>query len=1418
MSFKRSCILVLGMHRSGTSALTRTLNLLGASVPLSLMPASDDNEAGFWESSRLMEVNDALLDAAGSRWDDWLPFDAMRMPAGKLQEFEARLADVVKDEFGDVPLIVLKDPRISRFTPVYLQVLASMGFDVYCMHITRNPHEVAQSLARRDAMPPAKAALLWLRHGLDAELATRGQNRAFLTYDTLIEDARSTASRLADWLGAAGMAPDEAAFDKVAANIRPDLRNHAHSDGRLAGNDDNLSELLVDTYRALSDLEADPVLPDAQARLDACRDRLDNAADVTGAAVRALEVQLAEERQKLSAVEVQLAEERQKLSALEVQLAERERQLEAVRDSQEEMEGAFVKLRGELDRLALDSYENKMLRQRITKLLRSPLVSVGDNIRFRVAHRASRLLEKVAPKTSRKYARSAAKRDPKRFMVSVTLAQPQPVEVLKYSKDYIPGEGTTPLVIVPFEQRLIAHRPPVRLAVVLHLYHVDQAETFRKALSVIPVSFSLFISTDTDEKAAQLHAIFAGGPTGHIEIRVVPNRGRDIAPKLVTFAEIYDSQDLILFLHSEKSEHNLDILSGWRYFIMDALIGSAETAESILDAFAAAPDLGMVAPPNLPQIREFMDWNINFGDCRILAQRMGIALSVDSPLDFPSGSMFWARSAALRPLLEAEICLEDFPEEAGQTDGTFAHAVERMFFYSCEKAGFRWVHAGSMEHLAEQDRPLNVRDRKDLDWTISDQMPALLLPGLRPMTQPEMDPSVRLDRIKADFRAQCVDGLDRFLTSGATLCFPDPGTSPKLSIVLVLYNQAELTLHCLEALQRDAGTAIEIIIFDNGSSDDSGLLLERLEGVKIIRNDENLHFLRGVNRAALEATGEFLLLLNNDARVLPGTIPAAIARLEAEADIGAVGGPIVLLDGMLQEAGSIVFREGSCLGYGRGRDPGLAEFRFRRDVDYCSGAFLMMRRPLWEELGGFDTAFEPAYYEETDLCMRIWETGRRVVYDPRVKIVHFEFGSSKTSEAAFALQRRNRDIFVVKHAAMLKAHHLSITEPAIQARQRRDTAPRLLIIDDRMPLPSLGSGYPRAAEMLAAIGRAGWSATLYPCAIPYFSCTEAYFVIPETTELTLGEPLLPLSVFLKARVGCFDAVLVSRPHNMVRYREALADNPEWDSVPVIFDAEAIFARRDTELDVLRGRIRKADVYEQTQKALKREMALSHGVRTVLSVSRAEAETFRDHGCADVRVLGHALRPRPVGGGPEGRQDMLFVGALDDDKSPNTDSLEWFVQKIMPRIDALMGTDWCLNIAGRAGAPTIRKLESDRVRVLGTVEDLDPLYASARLFIAPTRYAAGIPMKLHESASVGLPAVATGLLADQLGWTNGVELLSADTAEDFAAACMRLYRDDALWSQLRGAGLAAIERDCAPETFGATIQAVLCDIAADISAR
>ena len=184
----RVCLLVLGMHRSGTSALTRILGLAGAQLPMRLMGAGEGNLAGHWEPDRLVQYHDRLLADISSAWHDWKRIDLTRLGAGKREAIKDDITEIVTQDFDDVSLFVLKDPRICRFAPLFFEALRESGIDVAPIVPFRNPLEVMASLELRSSVWPqthtrADAALLWLRHVLDAEAATRGMRRAIVSYE-----------------------------------------------------------------------------------------------------------------------------------------------------------------------------------------------------------------------------------------------------------------------------------------------------------------------------------------------------------------------------------------------------------------------------------------------------------------------------------------------------------------------------------------------------------------------------------------------------------------------------------------------------------------------------------------------------------------------------------------------------------------------------------------------------------------------------------------------------------------------------------------------------------------------------------------------------------------------------------------------------------------------------------------------------------------------------------------------------------------------------------------------------------------------------------------------------------------------------------------------------------------------------------
>lgn len=652
---------------------------------------------------------------------------------------------------------------------------------------------------------------------------------------------------------------------------------------------------------------------------------------------------------------------------------------------------------------------------------------------------------------------------------------------------------------------------------------------------------------------------------------------------------------------------------------------------------------------------------------------------------------------------------------------------------------------------------------------------------------------------KEAFRRKADAELDRFLDGAATLRLPDPSDPPALSVLLVLHDQAALTLACLRALAASEFRDFEVVVVDNASTDRTRELLSRVEPVRTVLSDENLHFLRGAALAADRARGRHLLFLNNDTRVAPSALGRALRVFGEEERVGVVGARLILPDGRLQEAGSIVWSDGSCLGYGRGGDPDDPRWTFRRDVHYCSGAFLLTPRWLFRELGGFDERFAPAYYEDTDYCMRVRAAGYRVVFEPGVTVAHFEFGSS-SEEDGTALQERNRGRFVRKHRTRLASHPEPRPENPLLARSARREAPRILCIDDRFPHRELGSGFPRANDLVHDMVDSGCEVTIYATDQRHEPPEELRADLPPSVECLRGDRGHDLAAVLEERQGHADVVVVSRPHNMRAFDEVVRGRPEvFGNQRVVYDAEALFTLRKA----ARRRVLGDPLDEAERRAmLADEVALAERADAVLAVNPAEARHFEGHG-AEVFVVGHALRPDPGEAGFEERSGMLFVGAFHgDDDGPNADSVRWFAGEVWPRIRARRDVgDVRFRIVGRDPGPAVAALDRiDGVEVVGPVDRLGPAYGRARVCVVPTRFAAGMPYKAHEAAARGVPMVTTRLIAEQLGWTHDREILVADASdpEAFADRCVQLHADAELWARLRRGALERVEDECSPE--------------------
>lgn len=369
---------------------------------------------------------------------------------------------------------------------------------------------------------------------------------------------------------------------------------------------------------------------------------------------------------------------------------------------------------------------------------------------------------------------------------------------------------------------------------------------------------------------------------------------------------------------------------------------------------------------------------------------------------------------------------------------------------------------------------------------------------------------------------------------------------------------------------------------------------------------------------------------------------------------------------------------------------------------------------------------------------------------------------------------------------------------------------RLLFVDDLLPDPAFGAGYPRAADMIRALSEAGWQVSIYPMEAEPAHYPPVRARVGAGVELLVSRGAPGLSRLLRRRAGDFNVVLVSRPGPMHAYRQVIERHPDIaDAATCIYDAEALITHREVLRRELFG---EAWSSEEAHAAVADEIALASPARAVLAVTASEAAAFARHLNIPAYVVGHGMPMRVEAPPLTGRRDFLFVGraAGDPTKSPNVDSLIWFVSHVMPALDRLIGERYLLNVVGMADEAIRRRIASDRVVFHGMVDDTAPFYDRSRAFVAPTRFSAGLPHKLCETLSMGLPAVATDQLVAQMGLTAGVEVESAGSNDPlaFAQGCARLYRDDALWTRMQAAGLDRIRTDFSVAAFRRSVTAAL----------
>lgn len=620
---------------------------------------------------------------------------------------------------------------------------------------------------------------------------------------------------------------------------------------------------------------------------------------------------------------------------------------------------------------------------------------------------------------------------------------------------------------------------------------------------------------------------------------------------------------------------------------------------------------------------------------------------------------------------------------------------------------------------------------------------------------------------------------------------------PLVSIIIPVHNQWSFTHSCLASIIKHSGDVpFEVIIADDLSTDETCLIDQVVRNVRVVRNQTNLGFLRNCNDAAKHAKGDYLLFLNNDTNVQAGWLAPLVALMEQDPSIGIAGSKLVYPDGMLQEAGGIIWQDASGWNFGWRDDPEKPTYNYVKDVDYVSGASLMVRRELWEKTGGFDERYIPAYFEDTDLAFQARSLGYRVVFQPKSVVAHFEGVShgKDVSAGVKAYQETNKQKFRERWQDVLQRDHFPNGQHVFQARDRSRHKKTLLVIDHYVPMYDRDAGSFFMFSLLRALVALDYKVVFWPENLyahqPYTDVLQQMGV-----EVILGHH--DFGAYLSEFGNYFDAAILTRNHISIKFIDTVRKH-----IPKVIyhDPDLEFLREGRRLEKEGGS--PADL----EKIKQREFYLFRNCDIIGIHSPVERDIILGElPEADVEVIPlpiHDLAPSMTGFSD--RSGLLFVGGTHP---PNVDALRYFIADILPLLLAKI-PNLSLTVAGEVSRHDLKDLDLNHVNFTGYVEDLRPLFDRALVYVAPLRFGAGIKGKILEAINFGLPVVTTSIGAEGIGLANGKSVLIADSASEFSDAVLSLHQNRELWESLRQNGRDYVENNFSQNAFRRKVAAVM----------
>jgi len=608
-----------------------------------------------------------------------------------------------------------------------------------------------------------------------------------------------------------------------------------------------------------------------------------------------------------------------------------------------------------------------------------------------------------------------------------------------------------------------------------------------------------------------------------------------------------------------------------------------------------------------------------------------------------------------------------------------------------------------------------------------------------------------------------------------TLNIPTAKGKPLISIIIPVHNNFSITYHCLASfLLYKNSCNYEIIIVDDASTDNTSNIKKFINNITVLKNKNNIGFLKSCNAAAKIAKGEYLVFLNNDTEIGNHCLDEMIDVFNRFEKVGLVGCKLIYPNGILQEAGGIIWENGEPWNLGKGENPMLPEWNYVRQTDYVSGAAIMISKSLWNSVDGFSEEFAPCYFEDADLAFKVRGLGYKVIYTPHAEIVHFE-GMSNGTDIMMGLKKHqmlNQPLFSSKWIAKLENN--GPVGADLWKNKERGVRYRALVIDYQTPQPDKDAGSYAEIQEISLLQSHGFKVTFIPENLAHFAKYTRH--LQKMGVECIHAPFVSsVEEFLKKRGLEFDLIYITRFHVAEKYLDLIKKYSK--AKTILNNADLHFLRE------LRRLLNKGD--KQLSSALEtrdKELSTMNKVDAILSYNESEHAVITSHILKSDNIFKCPWIVPALGNKNtfKQRSGIAFLGGYNH--FPNVEAVEFLVGKIMPAL-GLINPKIKLYIYGSNSPESFKEYASENIEIVGYADSLEAIFEKHRIFVAPLLSGAGLKGKVIEAMSWGMPVIVSPIAIEATGLIHGISTLLAESPNDWVRSILKLHDDEILWDKL-----------------------------------